>query len=242
MQKTLPCLWFTDQAAEAAKFYTSVFKNSKVAETSYYGDAGPMPKGTVMTVRFMIAGNEYMALNGGARFPFTQAVSLVVNCDSQKEIDTYWSKLTADGGAEVECGWLKDKYGLMWQIVPTVLPKLMRDKDPKRRDRVMRALLKMKKLDIAALKAAADATSAPRPKVAKTAPPARGKAAARAADSDGDSRGEKESLAPAKFGGLRDRKSVARAGMNAQAKPIDTRAIIRATEGKRWTARQQGRG
>lgn len=155
-QKITPFLWFDTQADEAARFYTSVFKNSKILNVSRYGDSGPGPKGSVMVVNFQIAGQELTALNGGPRFKFSEAFSFVVNCENQREIDEYWSKLTADGGQESMCGWLKDKFGFSWQIVPTELGKLMTHKDPQKANRVMEALLKMRKLDIAALKAAAE--------------------------------------------------------------------------------------
>jgi predicted 3-demethylubiquinone-9 3-methyltransferase (glyoxalase superfamily) len=155
-QKITPFLWFDNQAEEAAQFYTAIFKNSRILEVSRYGDAGPGPKGSVMVVKFQIAGQEVTALNGGPRFKFSEAFSFVVSCDNQSEIDEYWSKLTAGGGAEGMCGWLKDKFGFSWQIVPAELGKLMGDKDPKRANRVMAALLQMKKLDIAKLKAAAE--------------------------------------------------------------------------------------
>ena len=154
-QKITPFLWFDARAEEAAQFYTSIFKNSKILRVSRYGDAGPGPKGSVMVVNFQLAGQEFTALNGGPRFTFSEAFSFVVNCDDQKEIDEYWSKLTADGGQESMCGWLKDKFGFSWQIVPTELGKLMSAKDPQTASRVMGALLKMRKLDIAKLKAAA---------------------------------------------------------------------------------------
>jgi predicted 3-demethylubiquinone-9 3-methyltransferase (glyoxalase superfamily) len=155
MQKITPFLWFDNNAEEAAQLYTSIFKNSKILTVSRYGDAGPGPKGSVMVVRFQLAGQEFTALNGGPRFKFSEAFSFVVNCENQQEIDEYWSKLTANGGAESMCGWLKDKFGFSWQIVPTVLGKLMSDKDPKGANRVMQALLQMKKLDIATLERAA---------------------------------------------------------------------------------------
>jgi len=154
-QKITPFLWFDNQAETAAQFYTSIFKNSKILHVSRYGDAGPRPKGGVMVVNFQLAGQEFTALNGGPRFTFSEAFSFVVNCENQREIDEYWSKLTADGGQESMCGWLKDKFGFSWQIVPTVLGTLMGDKDPKKANRVMQALLQMKKLDIAKLTAAA---------------------------------------------------------------------------------------
>ena len=153
-----PCLWFDGEAEEAAKFYVSVFPNSKIGRISRYGDAGPGPKDSVMTVAFTLDGQEFIGLNGGPQFKFTEAVSFTVYCDTQKEVDSYWTKLTAGGGKEVQCGWVKDRFGLSWQIVPTVLPRLAADKDPKKVERVMQAMLRMKKLDIAALKAAARRT------------------------------------------------------------------------------------
>jgi predicted 3-demethylubiquinone-9 3-methyltransferase (glyoxalase superfamily) len=150
LQKITPFLWFDHQAEEAAKFYVSVFKDSKMGQVSRYGEGMPLPKGTVMTAAFEIEGQSFVALNGGPQFKFTEAVSFVVNCETQKEIDYYWDKLTGGGGNEVQCGWLKDKYGLSWQIVPTVLPQLV-----KKSGRVMEALMHMKKLDIAALERAA---------------------------------------------------------------------------------------
>ena len=150
-----PCLWFDGAAEEAAKFYVSVFPKSKLGRIARYGDAGPGPKGSVMTVAFKLAGQDFMGLNGGPEFKFTEAVSFTVYCDTQKEVDAYWEKLTAGGGREVQCGWVKDRFGLSWQIVPAILPKLAADKDAKKVERVMRAMLQMKKLDIAALKAAA---------------------------------------------------------------------------------------
>jgi predicted 3-demethylubiquinone-9 3-methyltransferase (glyoxalase superfamily) len=150
-QKITPFLWFDNQAEEAAKFYVSVFKDSKMGQVSRYGDGMPLPKGSVMTAAFEIEGQPFIALNGGPEFKFTAAVSFVINCDTQKEIDYYWDKLTSGGGDEVQCGWVKDKYGLSWQIVPTQLPELVK----KSSDKVMHALLKMKKLDLAALERAA---------------------------------------------------------------------------------------
>lgn len=154
-QKITPFLWFDNQAEEAAQFYTSIFKNSKILQVSRYGDAGPGPKGSVMVVNFQLAGQEFTALNGGPRFTFSEAFSFVVHCENQKEIDEYWSRLTADGGQESMCGWLKDKFGFSWQIVPAEIGKLMSNQDPQKAGRVMAALLKMRKLDIAELKAAA---------------------------------------------------------------------------------------
>jgi predicted 3-demethylubiquinone-9 3-methyltransferase (glyoxalase superfamily) len=153
IQKITPFLWFDNQAEEAANFYTSIFKNSKVRGVTRSGESGPGPKGSIMTVVFDLEGQEFIALNGGPQFKFTEAVSFVVNCDTQEEIDEFWEKLSARG-QQIECGWLKDRYGLSWQIVPTILGQLMQDKDPKKSERVMKALLQMKKLDIAGLKRA----------------------------------------------------------------------------------------
>ena len=154
-QKITPFLWFDKQAEEAAQFYVLIFKNSKMLHVSRYGDAGPGPKGSVMVVNFQLAGQEFTALNGGPLFKFSEAFSFVVNCENQQEVDEYWRKLTSGGGQESQCGWLKDKFGFSWQIVPTALGKLMSDKDPQKANRVMEALLKMKKIDIATLEAAA---------------------------------------------------------------------------------------
>jgi len=157
MQKITPCLWFEDKAEEAVTFYTSIFKNSKIVNIARYGEAGAeisgRPKGTVMTMTFQLEGQEFMALNGGPQFKFTEAISFVVNCQTQEEVDEYWKKLS-DGGQEVQCGWLKDKYGLSWQIVPTILGELLNDPDPKKAERVMKAMLQMKKIDIKGLKQA----------------------------------------------------------------------------------------
>lgn len=150
MPEITPFLWFDTEAEQAAKFYVSIFKNSKIVTTARYGDAGPGPKGRVMTVLFQLDGQSFIALNGGPQFKFTEAISFVVNCETQKEVDDYWAKLSA-GGGEGQCGWLKDKYGLWWQITPTVLSKLLADPDPKKSKRVMEAMLQMKKIDIAAL-------------------------------------------------------------------------------------------
>jgi predicted 3-demethylubiquinone-9 3-methyltransferase (glyoxalase superfamily) len=155
MQKITTCLWFNGQAEEAVNFYTSVFKNSKIGKTSRYDEAtskaSGMPADSVMTITFDLDGREFMALNGGPAFKFTEAISLMVNCKDQKEIDYYWNKLTSDGGEESVCGWLKDKFGLSWQIVPESLDKLLSEKDPAKSKRVMEAVMKMKKLDIEAL-------------------------------------------------------------------------------------------
>jgi len=155
MQKITPFLWFDNQAEEAANFYISIFKNSKLGAISRYGDAGPGPKGSVIVANFTIDGQEFSALNGGPMFRFTEAVSFVVHCDSQDEIDYYWDKLIAGGGKPSQCGWLKDKFGLSWQIVPTALTKLMTG-DPAKSNRVMQALLKMTKLDLPTLQRAYD--------------------------------------------------------------------------------------
>ncbi len=153
MQKITPCLWFDDQAEEAARFYTAIFKNSKIGEVAYYGEGAPRPKGSVLTVRFQLDGQEFLALNGGPQFQFTEAVSFIVNCETQEEVDRMWEKLS-EGGEKVQCGWLKDKYGLSWQIVPTVLAKMLSDPDPARAERVLQAVLRMKKLDIKELEKA----------------------------------------------------------------------------------------
>jgi predicted 3-demethylubiquinone-9 3-methyltransferase (glyoxalase superfamily) len=153
MSKITPFLWFDDQAEEAVNLYTSIFKNSKIKEVSRYGEAGPGPAGSVMVVNFELDGQEFTALNGGPVFKFNEAVSFVVNCETQEEVDDLWEKLT-DGGEEVQCGWLKDKFGLSWQIVPTKLGELMGDPDPVKAQRVTQAMLQMKKLDIAGLQRA----------------------------------------------------------------------------------------
>jgi predicted 3-demethylubiquinone-9 3-methyltransferase (glyoxalase superfamily) len=155
MQGITPFLWFDDNAEEAVNFYTSIFPDSKILNTARYGDGAPRPKGTVMTATFLLNGQEFMALNGGPMFKFTEAVSFMVTCENQQEIDMYWEKLSA-GGQKSRCGWLKDKYGLSWQIVPKALGELMTQKDPAASSRVMQALMKMDKLDIAILKAAAE--------------------------------------------------------------------------------------
>jgi predicted 3-demethylubiquinone-9 3-methyltransferase (glyoxalase superfamily) len=154
MQKISPFLWFNTQAEEAANFYVSIFKNSKITGISRYGDAGPGPKGSVMVVNFQLDGEGFMALNGGPQFTFSEAVSFVVKCETQAEIDTFWAKLSQGGKTNV-CGWLKDKFGLSWQVVPAQLSDLMSG-DPVRANRVMQAVMKMTKLDIAALEKAAD--------------------------------------------------------------------------------------
>jgi predicted 3-demethylubiquinone-9 3-methyltransferase (glyoxalase superfamily) len=157
MPKITPFLWFDNQAEEAAKFYTSVFKNSKIVNVARYGEAGAKvsgrPKGSVMTVAFEVDGREFTALNGGPVFKFTEAVSFCVNCETQEEVDELWEKLS-EGGEEQQCGWLKDKYGLSWQIVPTALMEMLQDKDAERAQRVMKAMLQMKKIDIETLRQA----------------------------------------------------------------------------------------
>ena len=153
MQKITPFLWFDDNAEEAANFYVSVFKNSKLLNVSRYGDAGPGPQGTVMTVQFEIDGLGFVALNAGPRFKFTEAISFVVNCETQEEVDYYWERLS-EGGEKSRCGWLKDQFGLSWQVTPTILDKLMADKDPVKSQRVMERMLQMDKLDIEPLQRA----------------------------------------------------------------------------------------
>jgi predicted 3-demethylubiquinone-9 3-methyltransferase (glyoxalase superfamily) len=152
-----PCLWFDSEAEEAVKFYTSIFKNSKIDGTTYYDEASSKaagrPKGSVLTVDFQLEGQSFMALNGGPVFKFTEAISFVINCENQKEIDYFWEKLTA-GGQEVECGWLKDRFGLSWQVVPTVMIEMLKDKDTEKSQRAMAAMLTMKKLDLAQLERA----------------------------------------------------------------------------------------
>ena len=150
-QKITTCLWFDNQAEQAANFYCSIFKNSKVGDLVRYGDAGPGPKGQVMVALFTLDGREFMGLNGGPQFNFTEAISLVVQCEDQNEIDYFWEKLTADGGQESQCGWLKDKFGLSWQIVPKIVGELLTG-DPAQTDRVMQAVMSMKKLDLQRMK------------------------------------------------------------------------------------------
>ena len=153
MQKIVPFLWFDNQAEEAANFYVSLFKNSKITSVHRYGEAGPGPKGSVMMVNFQLEGQEFYALNGGPHFKFTPAISLFVNCENQEEVDALWDKLLA-GGRKDRCGWLQDKYGLSWQIIPTALGKLMGDPDPEKSSRVMKAMLQMDKIDVNKLKEA----------------------------------------------------------------------------------------
>lgn len=146
-QKIVPFLWFDNNGEEAIAFYTSIFENSKILEITRYGDAGPGPKGTMMSARFILAGQEFSALNGGPMFKFNEAVSFLVKCDTQEEIDYFWAKLT-DGGQEQPCGWLKDKYGLSWQVAPSILGRMLRDADTAKADRVMKAMMTMKKIII----------------------------------------------------------------------------------------------
>jgi predicted 3-demethylubiquinone-9 3-methyltransferase (glyoxalase superfamily) len=153
MQRIGPCLWFDGQAEEAMNFYTSIFRNSKVGSVTRYGEAGPGANGSVMTATFEIEGQEFVALNGGPAFKFSPAISFVVRCKTQEEVDEFWGKLL-QGGAPQQCGWLTDKFGVSWQIVPTILPEMLQDKDAKKTRRVMEAMLKMVKLDIKALKQA----------------------------------------------------------------------------------------
>ncbi len=153
MQTITPFLWFDTQAEEAANFYVSIFKNSRILAITRYGDAGPGPKGSVMTVRFQLDGQEFIALNGGPHFKFTEAVSFSVDCKTQAEVDEFWEKLSA-GGQEGPCGWLKDKYGLSWQVNPTILGEMLHDPDPQKAQRVVQAMLKMKKIDIQGLRRA----------------------------------------------------------------------------------------
>jgi predicted 3-demethylubiquinone-9 3-methyltransferase (glyoxalase superfamily) len=157
MQKITPCLWFDTEGEEAAGFYTSVFPNSRIVDVARYGEAGPRPEGTVMVVSFELDGQKFTALNGGPEFTFNEAISFQVSCETQEEVDAFWSKLSA-GGEEGPCGWLKDKYGVSWQIVPTVLPELLGNPDREKSQRVMRAMLKMKKIEIDALERASAST------------------------------------------------------------------------------------
>ena len=152
MHKISTCLWFDSQAEEAAKFYVSIVRNSKIKQTVLYGDTGPGPKGSVMTVHFELDGREFLALNAGPKFKFNHAISLMVNCETQAELDAMWDKLSA-GGATEQCGWLRDKYGLSWQVVPAILAQLL--SDPAKSDKVMQAVVKMTKLDIATMQKAA---------------------------------------------------------------------------------------
>ena len=155
MTRITPCLWFDTDGEEAATFYVSLFKNSRITEVSRYGEAGPRPAGTVMVVSFELDGQPFTALNGGPEFTFSEAISFQIDCQSQEEVDYYWDGLTA-GGEEGPCGWLKDRYGVSWQVVPSALITLLQDPDPGRSQRAMAAMMTMKKIDIAALHAAAD--------------------------------------------------------------------------------------
>jgi predicted 3-demethylubiquinone-9 3-methyltransferase (glyoxalase superfamily) len=160
MQKITPFLWFDNNAEEAVNFYVSIFKNSKVGKVTRYNEASAKaagrPKDSVMTIEFELEGQNFVAINGGPHFKFTEAISFVVDCETQEEVDYFWEKLTADGGQESQCGWLKDKYGLSWQITPRVLIEMIGDKDPQKAQRVMEAMLQMKKIDIPTLKKAYD--------------------------------------------------------------------------------------
>ena len=153
MQKIIPFLWFDDQAEEAMNYYVAIFKNSRAGSVTHYGDAGPGPKGSVMTASFELEGQPFTALNGGPHFKFTEAISFVVNCATQEEVDELWDKLS-EGGQTQQCGWLKDKFGLSWQIIPSVLTQLMKDPEPQKSQRVMEAMLQMTKIDIAKLRQA----------------------------------------------------------------------------------------
>lgn len=156
MPKITPNLWFDTQGMEAAEFYCSIFPNSRITNVLHYGEAGPRPAGTVLTVDFELDGQPYTAINGGPEFTFDEAVSLLIDCADQEEVDYYWSRLLADGGQESQCGWLKDKYGMSWQVVPRQLGEVLGDPDPERAQRAMKAMLGMRKIDVAALRAAAD--------------------------------------------------------------------------------------
>ena len=153
MKKITPFLWFDGKAEEAMNFYISIFKNSKVVSVTRYGETGPGPKGTVMTAKFELNGQEFIALNGGPQFTFTEAISFVVNCETQQEVDELWERLS-EGGEKSRCGWLKDRYGLSWQVVPTALVEMLQDKDAKKSNRVMQAMLQMDKIDIRSLRQA----------------------------------------------------------------------------------------
>jgi len=156
MPSITPCLWFDTDAEEAAKFYTSVFPNSRIVNTSHYTEAGPKPAGTVLTVEFELDGKGFTALNGGPEFTFSEAISFQISCKDQGEVDHYADSLTANGGEEGPCGWVKDRFGVSWQIVPEAMIELLNDPDPERANRAMAAMMKMQRLDVAALRAAAD--------------------------------------------------------------------------------------
>ncbi|HYV04110.1 MAG TPA: VOC family protein [Blastocatellia bacterium] len=155
MQKITPFLWFDNNAEQAVKFYLSIFKDSKILSVTRYGEAGPGPAGTVLTISFQLEGQEFVALNGGPQFPFTEAISLSVNADTQEEVDEFWEKLS-EGGEKSRCGWLKDKFGLSWQVNPSILGEMLQDSDPEKAKRVMLAMLQMDKIDIAKIKQAYD--------------------------------------------------------------------------------------
>lgn len=158
MPRITPNLWFDTESVGAAEFYVSVFPNSEITNVTHYNEAGPREAGTVLSVEFLLDGQEYIAINGGPQFPFTEAISLLVNCADQAEVDYYWSKLT-EGGEESQCGWLKDRFGVSWQVAPMGMAEVLNDPDPERGLRAMRVMLGMKKLDLAALRAAADGTA-----------------------------------------------------------------------------------
>lgn len=158
VNKITPCLWFDTQGEEAATFYTGVFPNSRITKVSHYNSAGPRPEGTVMLVAFELDGQEFVALNGGPEFTFDEAISFQINCDGQDEVDYYWERLT-EGGQESQCGWLKDRYGVSWQVVPEGMDEIFADPDPTRAERAMQAMLGMRKLDLAALRRAADGST-----------------------------------------------------------------------------------
>jgi predicted 3-demethylubiquinone-9 3-methyltransferase (glyoxalase superfamily) len=158
-QKITPNLWFDTEAEEAAKYYTSIFKNSRIVNVTHYNEAGPRPAGTVMTVEWELDGQRFVSINGGPEFTFSEAVSFAINCKDQDEVDDYWEKLT-EGGEEGPCGWLKDRYGLSWQVVPEGMDELFADEDPQRAERAMKAMFRMRKLDVAALREAADGAAA----------------------------------------------------------------------------------
>ena len=153
MQKITTFLTFNDQAEEAVKLYTSLFKNSKITSITHYGEGAPVPKGTVMSITFQLDGQEFMALNGGPYFSFAQGISLFVNCETQQEVDELWEKLS-EGGEKGQCGWLKDKFGVSWQIIPSALGRMLQDKEPEKSQRVMQAMLQMTKIDVEALEQA----------------------------------------------------------------------------------------
>ncbi len=153
--KITPFLWYDTEAMDAAEFYIAIFKNSKILNVSRYGDAGPGPKGSVMTVEFELEGQQFVALNGGPEFKFNESVSFVVNCETQDEVDYFWEKLSADGGETSRCGWLKDKFGLSWQVTPRILMELLLDEDTAKSQRAMKAMMEMEKIDVAALEKAA---------------------------------------------------------------------------------------